>query len=150
MTTHSGYLSADQISHTCFGTSLESAHLLDLLLWDRVGAQGTNPTGNGHGPTALQVVCLALQYSMRHYPMQPLSCTDMNRDVGRKKKNGKKAGGNIRGKQRGKAGPSLGHGRRVPSTSTGCPVPNLSPAVWVPEKRFPGGRSCSCNAPHGA
>lgn len=123
-----GYLSADQLSHTCFGTSLESAHLLDPLLWGRVGAQGTNLTRNGHGQTALQVVCLALQCSMRHYPMQPLSCTDMNRDVERKK-NGKKAGENIRGKQRGKAGSRLGHGHRVPSTSTGCPVPNLSPAV---------------------
>lgn len=91
-----GYLSADQLSHTCFGTSLESAHLLDPLLWGRVGAQGTNLTRNGHGQTALQVVCLALQCSMRHYPMQPLSCTDMNRDVERKK-NGKKAGENIRG-----------------------------------------------------
>lgn len=35
-------------------------------------------------------------------------------------------------------------------TSTGCPVPNPSLAVWVPGTRFPGGRSYSCNAPRGA
>ena len=35
-------------------------------------------------------------------------------------------------------------------TSTGCLVPDPSLAVWVPAKRSPRGRSCSCNAPHGA
>lgn len=53
-----------------------------------------------------------------------------------------------RGGKRGKPGVMQDHPHYW--TSTGCPVPNPSLAVWVPGTRFPRGQSYSCNALHGA
>lgn len=62
--------------------------------------------------------------------------------------NGKKAAENIRGGRE----ENQDQVWALPChwTSTGYPVPDPSQAVSVPGKRFPRGRSCSCNAPRGA
>lgn len=74
-TTHRGR-SCGTESRTRTVTSLESTPLADPLPWGKARARGaptlleTDTTDTGKERSALQVVCLALHYSMRHYGLR--------------------------------------------------------------------------------
>lgn len=94
----------------------------------------------------------SLHYSMRHYVL----CNHSHARIGtetweeRRRKMGRKLRKPVGGGREGKRDQVWALTIPCHQTSTGCPVPHPSLAVSVPGKRFPGGRSCSCNAPHGA
>lgn len=92
-------------------TSLESAHLAEPLL-PRVKACALETDTMDSGKGVPQVVCLALHNSRRCHIL-PLYITTLMHSheprCGETEEHGKKAGGNMRGRQRGKTRSSLGH-----------------------------------------
>ena len=127
-------------------TWLGGAPLVDSSLWGKAHWKLTAWTQANRAPSGsrLQHATLCPTFLSHHSHAQVWTemCGEGRRQMGRR------------------LGKAWGKGREekenqvwaIPChrTSTGCLVPNPSLAVWVPAKRSPRGRSCSCNVPHGA